>query len=137
MAQRSIARLASTNLPPQFSYRPYVPRKRTTVTATSNAVVTQAASPQIVHGDGTIAWRCNACFASEWTTILGLYMATATTLAAQTFDGYWGEVYEVYFSNLDEPSVQGRLWDLSGQFQVVSVTTPIAAVCGAPGFPVI
>jgi hypothetical protein len=134
MAQRSIARLETIDLPPQFSYTPYVPRKRVTVSATANAVVTQASSPQIAHGDGTIAWQCRECFVTEWTAIWTLYNLTALTL--QTFEGYWGEVYEVYFSILDPPRVRGRLWNLSGQFQVASVTTPIAAACQAPGFPV-
>jgi hypothetical protein len=135
MAQRSIATLAGANLPPQFSYRPYVPRKRVTITATSNAVVTQAATPQIVHGDGTIPWRCEACFGNEWTVIWNLY--NSVNISLKTFQGYWGEEYEVYFNVLDPPDVRGRLWNLSGMFQVVTVTTAIGVSCGAPGFPVI
>ncbi len=134
MAQLAIATLAGSGLPPQFSYTPYVPRKRVTVTATALSVVTQAADPQIVHGDGTIAWQCQACFVSEWNTIWALYNVSA--IALQTFLGYWGESLEVYFSTLDPPRVRGRLWSLSGQFQVVSVNVAIAAGCEPPGFPV-
>lgn len=122
------ATLGGVNLPTHFRYQPHIPRKRTSTMATANAVVTQAASPVIVHGDGTLAWSIEAAFASEFQILYNQYNTTSDTLL--TFNGYWGEVFEVYFRVLDEPSVQGRLFSLSGMFQVASITTHYTAACG-------
>jgi hypothetical protein len=114
------ATLDSLTLPSHFSYRPYVPRKRNSITPTANSVVTQAASPtQIVHGDNTISWNCDSCKPSEFKDLYDLY--NTATLVTYTFVGYWGDQYEVYFNELDPPQVRGRLFNLSGQFQVICV----------------
>lgn len=115
-----IATFNGTNLPIQFSYKPYVPKKRNTVTATANAVITQSAgTTQIVHGDGFIPWRLDAGSPSEFGFFLGLYNTSAQTL--YTFTGYWGDSYSVYFYTLDNPDVRGRLFDFGGMFQVICV----------------
>jgi hypothetical protein len=123
-----IATLDGTNLPPQFSYRPYVQRKRNSVTPTANAVITQAASPdQIVDGDGTIPFNCEACTPLEFQFFHNKYDTAGLTL--YDFVGYWGEEYEIYFSVLDQPTARGGIFTVSGQFQVICVTTPINATC--------
>jgi len=127
MPYPTLATLDGTDLPPQFSYKPYVPRKRNSTTPTANAVVVQASNPQIVHGDGTLAFTIEACYPSEFQTLYDLY--DTSTLTLYTFEGYWGEVLEVYFARLDQPGVRGRLFSVSGMFQVMCVTTPMAAVC--------
>jgi hypothetical protein len=124
-----IATLDGNNLPTQFSYQPYSPRKRVSVTGTAGAVITQAATPVIVHGDSTVSWQCPTCFPFEYMTFRNLFEVADLTL--YTFTGYWGEVYEVRFSAFDPPSVRGRLFDLSGQFVVVCVTTEINAACSS------
>jgi len=117
-----------TNLPPQFSYRPYVPRKRYSVQATANAVIFQYAKPTwIVHGDGGLAWTCEACYPTEWNQFLSWYNDTTPTL--YRFTGYWGDVFDVRFVSLDQPSVRGRLFDVSGMFQVVCVVSAGSAAC--------
>lgn len=126
--------LDALTLPPQFSYRPYVPRKRKSVTATAKAVVTQSSNPVIVHGDGTLAWTIEAVFVNEYQVLYEVYMESAG-LTLMTFKGYWGEEFEVYWDIFDPPSVRGRLFSLSGQFQVASVTTPQDASCYLAGFP--
>jgi len=128
MPMRFTATLDGTDLPHQFSYEPYIPRKRKSVTATAKAVVTQSSDPVIVHGDGTIPWSIEAAFPSEFQWLYDLY--DETTLTLYTFEGYWGETFEVYFDQLDKPKVRGRLFNVSGQFQVFAVTTPQAASCG-------
>ncbi len=127
MANLAIAVLEGLSLPKQFSYGPYIPRKRVSTTATINDVVVQAADPHIVHGDVILQWSCQSCFAAEVQAIYDLY--NNTSLVALTFLGYWGENYEVYFRTFDPPRVRGRLWDLSGQLQVVSVTTDFTPEC--------
>ena len=119
--------LGVLTLPPQFSYAPYIPPKRISSIATANQVVTQAANSCIVHGGFTLRWECNSCFATEFEAINALY--DPASLAALTFVGYWGEEYEVFFNVMASPVVNSRLWDLSGSFQVVSVTTDLAPVC--------
>lgn len=122
------AKLEGTDLPQGFSYRPYVPRKRQSRTATAGAVIVQVAkTSQIVHGDKSISWVCPACFVNEWKMFYDWYNETTPSLL--TFEGYWGEVYEVEFAFLDEPNVRGRLFDVSGQFVVVEVTTGYQAGC--------
>jgi len=127
MAWPERAVLGSLTLPPQFSYRPYVPRKRNSTTATANAVVVQASTPQIVHGAGGLAWRCAAMFPDEFQALYDLYDTSGLVL--YTFTGYWNEVLEVYFPRLDEPEVRGKLFNAGGMFQVQCVTTPMRAEC--------
>ncbi len=122
------AKLGTLELPTHFSYRPYVPRKRNSVTATAGAVIVQYASPsQIVHGDGTIPWQLQGAFPDEFQDLYDLY-ATITPVL-YTFEGYWGEKLGVYFTNLDQPTVKSRLYDVSGSFQVMCEITEIAASC--------
>jgi len=120
--------LDGLTLPEQFSYEPYIPRKRKSVTATAKAVVTQSSNPVIVHGDGVIAWSIEAAYPSEFQALHAKYIET--TLTGLTFEGYWGETLVVYFDTFDSPRVRGRLFDLSGQFQVWSQTVIISASCG-------
>jgi len=128
MPMLKIATLNAISLPEHFSYRPYMPRKRTSVVATAGAVVTQASSPVIVHGDGTLAWTIKSAFASEFQAVYNQFNTASNDLL--TFEGYWGETLEVYFNVMDDPQVRGRLFDLSGQFQVVAVTVQYNAACG-------
>ena len=122
------AKLGDYKLPPQFSYEPYVPRKRMSTTATANAVVVQVAKPtQIVHGDSGIAWTCEACFADEANAIRRLYVTADPVV--YLFTGYWGEVFEVLFARLDPWKVKGRVFNLAGMFQVVNVLTDVNAAC--------
>ena len=121
------AELDTLTLPPQFSYRPYVPRKRNSTTATANAVVVQASTPQVVHGDGGLSFRIPAMFPGEFQALYDLYDTPGLVL--YTFKGYWGEELEVYFSRLDSPDVRGKLFNVAGMFQVQCVTVPMAAEC--------
>jgi len=128
MAYPPRASLAGVDLPVQFSYTPYVPRKRTNTRATANAVVHQYAKPaQIVHGDSGLPWTCPKCTPVEWQQFYTWYAVDVSTLYA--FVGYWGETLSVRFIELDEPSVRGRMFDVSGMFQVVCVTVAMNAVC--------
>ena len=112
------AKLGTTSLPVQFSYEPYVPAKRNTVTSTANCVVTQAPrTHQIVHGEGGISWGITAATPAEFKTLFDLY--NTASLTPYLFEGYYGEKYTVLFSQFDQPSVRARLFELSGFFQVV------------------
>lgn len=123
-----VATLGGTNLPLQFRYSPYTARKRNTVTPTAGAVITQHAPNQIIHGDGTLPWRVDAATPLEFKTLWDLYNEAIPTLL--TFVGYWGETLEVFFSVFDQPSIEGRLFNLSGQFQVIDVTVDYNPSCG-------
>lgn len=116
-----IATLNGTNLPPQFSYSPYVPPKRLTIKRTATSVITQASSPVIIHGDGTISFSLRAAYRNEYVFFQNLY--TASTPATYAFVGYWGDSYTVRINVLDQATVRGRLFDFGGQFQVVSVSS--------------
>ena len=124
-----IASLNGTDLPVQFSYKPYVPSKRNSVIPTAGAVIVQSPVNQIIHGEEGVEWEIEAATPPEFQTLHDLYDTALPTL--YPFIGYWGEEYEVYFTNFDKPPVSGRLYDLSGLFQVISVTTPIAAACSS------
>ena len=119
MAMRATAKLGSQLLPTHFRYAPYVPRKRISTIATADAVVIQSANPVIIHGEDIIEWSCASCTPEEFETFYNLYEESALT--ARVFLGYWGESLDVYFTVLDKPRVAGRLFSLSGQFQVIDV----------------
>ena len=122
----TIATLDGIDLPLHFSYRPYIQRKRNSITPTVNGVVVQAASPQIVHGDGILAWNMEAAFKDEFQFFLDKY--NTVNLVLYPFTGYWGETLQVYFTNFDSPEVRGQLFNLSGSFQVIEVTTDITGL---------
>ena len=112
------ASLGGTALPVQFSYEPYVPAKRNTVTATANCVVIQAPrTSQIVHGEGGVSWSIQAATGPEFQALLAQY--TTDALIPYLFVGYYGEEYTVLFTQFDQPTVKARLFELSGFFQVV------------------
>ena len=121
MAFPLLATLNGSNLPPTFSYSPYLPQKRNSVTKTFGAVITQSAPTQIVHGDGTLSWSIEACYPFEFEALWTLYNTATPTL--YTFVGYWTENLGVYFSNLDPPKVRSRLFSVSGMFQVICVNS--------------
>ena len=87
----------------------------------------QAASPQIVHGDGKIEWSIEGGYPSEFQTLYDLYDIDDPVL--YTFEGYWNEILEVYFAKLDNPTVRSRLFNISGVFQVICVTQEMNAYC--------
>jgi len=123
----AIAQLNGINLPVQFSYKVYMPKKRNSITPTANAVVTQAASPtQFVNGDEFISWTIPAATPAEFQTLFDLYNTTSPTL--YTFLGYWGENFSVYFTKYSMPQVRSRFFSLSGAFQVIIVNTSYVGV---------
>ena len=123
-----VATLDGADLPLGFSYEPYIPEKRLTVTKTANAVITQAAgSDYIVHGDGVLKWTLPKAFPTEFQTLYDLYDTTGLTV--YNFVGYWGETLEVMFNAMTAPKVKGGFFDISGVFQVVSVPTNYNATC--------
>jgi len=122
----TLATLEGLTLPEQFSYPLYIPSKRNSIIPTVDSVVVQAASPtQIVHGEDVIGWTCPSCTPAEFQALFTLYNTAALT--SYTFVGYWGETLEVYFAGFSAP-VRARLFNLSGQFQVHTVTANYSGV---------
>jgi len=111
------ATLGALTLPPQFSYSPYVPPKRRTVTKTASTVVIQSSNPAIVHGDSTIQWKIDGAFATEYKSLWDLYN-TATDVP-YSFTGYWGETAQVLFVDFKVGEVKARIFSLTGAFQVL------------------
>ena len=123
-----LALLGGAPLPVQFSYRPYVVKKRNSVTATAGAVIVQySGTEQRIHGDGTIPFTIEGATPLEWNALNALYDTPAPVL--YVFKGYWAEVLEVYFTTLDQPTVRARVFSISGQLQVIDQTTGITAAC--------
>lgn len=123
-----IAKLNGQNLPIQFSYQPYITEKRNSIQGTNGSVVVQNATPQIVHGEDSINWKIDAATPLEFKTLFDLYNTTAPVL--YSFVGYWGEQMGVYFTVFDKPSVKGRVFFLSGRFQVMTVISWYSPTCG-------
>lgn len=121
MATRYIADIEGDDLPVQFSYQPYAPVRRTANQQTVNAVVRQVGN--IVPADFILSWECPGCCPDEYEFFLDLMNDDDDP--DLTFRGYWGEVFEVKFHTLDPPVVRGGLFDISGSFQIVSITTLI------------
>lgn len=120
------ATLGVLQLPLQFSYSPYIPPKRRSVTKTASTVVIQASNPTIVHGDSTIQWKIDGGFANEFEALWDLY--NTETDVAYNFTGYWGEAGEVLFVDF-KVDVKSRIFSMTGAFQVLCFTD-YAATCG-------
>jgi hypothetical protein len=117
-------------LPVNFSYKPYVPAKRLGVLPTATAVVIQSASPaQIVVGEDIITWQVRAAFPTEFKQFWDWYNTALLTGSEVTFTGYWGEELKVIFAKFEPPSVKGRLFDLSGAFQVTEIVGQYDPTC--------
>lgn len=114
----------------QFSYEPYVPKKRRTTQETANAVVLQSAATEIVIGAGTIPWTCEAAKPEEAQLLYDKYMADPSP--TYEFVGYWGDVYNVVFVDMDNVRVRSRLFNCSGMFQVIRCVQPFAPFCNNP-----
>lgn len=121
----TIATLDGDNLPLEFSYTPYVPKKRTAILKTTGGVVTQTLQPQFIHGEDTIEWNISAATPTMFKTLYDLYKESGT----MTFTGYWGENLTVEFWTFDQPTVRGRLFSLSGSFRVVCVNDDYEPSC--------
>jgi len=129
MAMQYQATLDSVNLPLAFSYSLYVPRKRMSTTVTAGAVILQEAESLIVHGDGTISWTLQICTPAEFKVLYDQY--NTASLTEYQFTGYWDDDFQVQFVQLDSPTVRGRIFSVSGMFQVISVNTEYTALaCG-------
>ena len=113
------ASLDGTSLPVQFDYPAASPVKRSNTKRTVNAVVVQTAS-EIVDGDTLIAWTCPSCCFAEWKFFLDKFNQNSNP--NMPFTGYHGDVMTVKFHNLDPAEKNGRLYNVSGSFQVMSVT---------------
>jgi hypothetical protein len=107
------------SLPLQFSYKPATPVKRVSLVQGVNTVIRQRANT-IVAADTLIAWECKACCDTDWKSIFDKFNQASEPDMA--FTGYWGDSYVVKFHVLDPPSVRSMLFDLSGSFQIVTVT---------------
>jgi hypothetical protein len=129
MVYPKIATLGGTNLPPQFSYEPYIPVKRQADHQTHGAVITQYPPNQIIHGDEFVRWNCPGAYPTEFETLWDLY--NTITPVSYSFVGYWGEQLNVFFTIFNPPRVRGRLFNLSGQFQVTSVVADYDPLCNA------
>ena len=123
-----IATLDGLDLPMGFRYKPFIQKKRNSITRTANSVITQSASPtQIVHGDGFLSWSIKGAYPTEFQMLIDLYDTAIPT--PYIFTGYWGEVLNVYFTEFESPTVQGGLFSIDGQFQVIEVVYEYNAEC--------
>jgi len=112
-------------LPKQFSYRPAAPVKRFTNIQTAGGTVLHAA-PDIRDGDILIPWSIKGGSQSDYNQMLGYYTDYDVNdlPRERTFNGYWGDSYEVRFLTLDNPTVYGGgLFDISGSFHVTTVNS--------------
>lgn len=113
------------DLPIQFSYELPVPQRRITLHPTEGDVSMQVTSAFVAQ-DSFINWECLNSDFSEYKTFLEKYYGTNGVNVANnsfTFVGYWGDSYTVRFHSLDQPSVTGQRFDVSGSFQILTVTT--------------
>ena len=101
----------------QFSYPPPGKIRRVSLQQTAGGVVRQTAD-QMFDEDILISWECRTCEPSEWVYFQGLQTDEDPTYR---FVGYWGDEYDVKLHTLDPARVKGRLFDVSGSFQVISV----------------
>lgn len=115
------------NLPPQFSYSPYAATKRQTITPTANGAIVQTSNPQYIAGDNLIEWSIEGAYPTEWQTLANLFFTTTPVL--YNFTGYWGDSFTVLFWELAPPTVQGRTFDVSGSFRIMSIISLTSATC--------
>ena len=112
-------------LPKQFSYKPASPKKRFQNIQTAGGTVLHAA-PAIRDGDMLIPWSIKGGSKADYVQMLGYYTSYDVTDLPEerSFNGYWGDSYEVRFLEIDPPLVYGGgLYDISGSFHVTTVNT--------------
>lgn len=116
------ATLDGTDLPLGFHYTLGTPQKRFTVIQTDQEIKIQWSNgDHIVEGDIEIPWDCPACCRDEWWWFHGKF--NQATNPTYTFTGYWDDEFEVCFLHFDPPQPKGGVFDLSGSFRVISVTS--------------
>ncbi len=114
------------SLPIQFSYKPPVPRIRHKIHKTADGGFTIHHAGNVgtgIGGDAVIAWSIPDADRADWYAMLSLYNSATHLETERAFTGYWGESMSVLCWEMDEPTVRGQLWQLSGKFLVVSVTS--------------
>lgn len=114
-----IATLNGIMLPTQFSYEPIVPERRFSVDKTAGGTVILEA-PNTVPSDLLIPWTMIGS-KGEFNLLFQLY--NVFPAPNYNFVGYWGDVCVVKFHVFDKPKVQNRIYEMSGSFRVISVTT--------------
>ena len=118
----SVTLTGTSNLtfPVQFCYKLPEIVKRFTVNQTAGDIRIQIA-PAVIPGDSIIEWTCKGCTRAEWDAIKDYYLARYGD--DLTFTGYWGDVLSVKFLKLDDVDVKSMIFDLSGSFNIMSITT--------------
>ncbi len=109
-------------LPVQFSYAPVCPATRHTVHKTGDGAIVIHGNPPVA-GDAVIIWSLPGAERAEWYKFLALYSAANRVTTDLTFEGYWGDKFEVRCLRAMDVTARGKVFDLSGEFQIVSVTS--------------
>ncbi len=116
--------LNGERLPINFKYTPWVPKKRVSVRDTYGGQVSQR-NVNILPVADSISFTYQGD-SNDWKQIEALYRLNVQ----MTFTGYWNESYEVWFDELDPPTVQGRVFDIAGRLRVACVNSNLSPDCG-------
>lgn len=113
-----------TLLPVYFSYKLPSPKKRFSQKETCGGTLIQESSQCAVTSGALIAFTINAC-PVDYKELYDLYMSCEEGGGSTIykFEGYWGESYDVKFQSLDEPTIKGRNFSVSGAFVILCVNT--------------
>jgi len=109
------------SLPIDFSYVTPSPKIRRRVHKTADGGITVHSANNIkgvdLPGDGIITWRLQAASQREKFKFLDMYLFPTFQ---RTFKGYWGDEFEVLCLMMNDTPVRAQLFELSGEFQVLS-----------------
>lgn len=109
-------------MPCQFKYIPLIPKKQKSIRNTAGGTVVQSFVNHVI-GSGDIPFQLTSAPGHPAQQALNtLYYDTSATI---TFVGHYGDIYEGYIADLNQP-IEGGWVKASGIFKVVCITSSYA-----------
>jgi hypothetical protein len=111
-------------LPCEFTYTPYVAKKRICVQPTSKGSFVQRSKPLFNHGNQDFSWSIQLTTSTVAKMFYDMYVSGDLFV----FTGFWGEEFLVEFIEF-EKTPQGGFFSLRGKFKVLCVTSEFDPDC--------
>jgi hypothetical protein len=112
-------------LPFQFKYKLPKVDKKLTIKPTCSGAIIQERQNCVNLAGSIIPWSIEVACPTQYKQMYDLITTCDAGGGSEiyTFDGYWGESYEVIFSELDDEDNTGRNFKMSGAFTILCVNT--------------
>jgi hypothetical protein len=112
------------DLPFQFKYKLPKVDKNLSIRKTCTGAIIQERSNCLNLSGSIIPWSIEVACPTDYKLMYDLVTSCDENdggSTVYTFEGYWGESYEVIFSELDDEDNTGRNFKMSGAFTILCV----------------